>query len=175
MIHDSTECFFNTRAEEEFLFSLLKKHMMTLEWGSGASTKAIAERVCWHRAIEHDLEWYKKVEQNSPFNTTIYHVPANKQEQRGSDGTKEEYLDYIDYPNKIEHVGFDLILIDGRARVECAREAVKHLDEGGSILIHDIFNPDAKCDRPEYWEVLDFLHPVAGEYALWQFKPKFNL
>ena len=43
--HDSIECFFNTKGEEDFLFSFLNKDMNVLEWGSGASTIAISKRV----------------------------------------------------------------------------------------------------------------------------------
>lgn len=173
-MHDSVECFFNNKEEEAFLFNLLKSDMQVLEWGSGSSTKAIASRVDEVMSIEHDRNWFEKVLTELPDNVTYWHIPRNSIEAKGHDGTFENYYDYIHWPSKRDW-DYDLILVDGRARVECARAAVKLLKPGGSILIHDIFNPDHKCDRPEYWEVLEFLHPIAGEYALWQFKPKRNL
>lgn len=179
MVHDSEVCFFNNKEEEKFLFSLLKPDMLVLEWGSGSSTKEISSRVKKLYSIEHNYNWYNTVlSQINRHTCNLYNIPRNKKERPGHDGTYNDYEDYINFPSRIvKNSGskFDLILVDGRARVECAREALNLLKEGGSILIHDIFNPDHKCDRPEYFEVLNFLHPVAGEYALWQFKPKFNL
>lgn len=174
-MHDSEECFFNNKEEEQFLFSLLKPEMEVLEWGSGSSTRAIAKRVSTIVSIEHDRKWFDKVlAQNLPNNVQYHFVPRNREERRGHDGTYEDYYDYIKFPTMLAK-RYDIIFVDGRARVECARQAIDLLKGEGSILIHDIFNPDAKCDRSEYWEVLNFLHPIAGEYALWQFKPKRNL
>jgi len=172
-MHDSEECFFNNKEEEQFLFSLLDSTMSVLEYGSGSSTKAIASRVKEIYSIEHDPDWFQKVFVDSPANSHIALKPRNKIEARGHDGTEGDYFDYIHFPKQLDKK-FDLILVDGRARVHCAKQALTLLKPNGSILIHDIFNPDAKCDRPEYWEVLNFLHPIAGEYALWQFKPKSN-
>lgn len=177
-MHDSEECFFNNKEEEQFLFSLLKPDMQVLEWGSGRSTLAIGKRVEKLFSIEHDLDWhntvYEMMLKTSSHNIQHHYVGRNRIEARGHDGTFDDYENYIREPRRF-NIKFDLILVDGRARVHCAKEAVSLLKPDGSILIHDIFNPDHKCDRPEYWEVLNFLHPIAGEYALWQFKPKRNL
>lgn len=172
MMHDSVDCFFNNKEEEAFLFSLLNPEMRVLEWGSGRSTLAIARRVQHLVSVEHNLQWYEQIKPLLPTKDVVYlHVPRNQVEARAHDGTYEDYKDYIEKPTG----KYDLILVDGRARVHCARKALSLLKPNGSILIHDIFNPDHKCDRPEYYEVLEFLHPIAGEYALWQFKPKRNL
>lgn len=174
MIHDAQECFFNNKEEEAFLFSLLNEDMTVLEWGSGRSTLAIASRVRCLISIEHDRNWFDQMKDLIPSNVNYRFVNRNRVEKRGHDGSFDDYEYYIKEPGKLD-TKFDLILVDGRARVECAKEALSLLKPEGSILIHDIFNPDHKCDRPEYWEVLQFLHPVAGQYALWQFKPKRNL
>jgi sialidase-1 len=55
---------------------------------------------------------------------------------------------------------FDLIFIDGRARVECAKVAVELLNPNGVILIHDYRNPNPACRRYEYEEVEQFLVDV---------------
>lgn len=169
--HDSTECFFNNKEEELFLYSLLNPEMEVLEWGSGSSTRAIASRVKSIVSIEHQIQWYNIVKKTLPSNAELHYVSQNKPEGAGHDGTLDQYRDYVNRPTMFKKK-FDLIFVDGRARVECARVAVDLLKPGGIILIHDIFNPNPDCDRPEYYEVLDFLERLEGVWALWAFKPK---
>ena len=169
--HDSVECFFNTKGEEDFLFSYLKPEMEVLEWGSGTSTIAIAKRVKEITTIEHDRAYFNILEAQKPKNVINYHIRRNSQESSGNDGTYENYNDYINFPKALNKK-FDLIFIDGRARVECAKIAVSLLKENGVILIHDYRNPNPACDRVEYHEVEQFLDIINFEYALYAFKPK---
>ena len=169
-MHDCKECFFNCLAEEEFLFSHLKKDMEVLEWGSGSSTKAIAKRVKDIVTIEHDRSYFRLIESERIPNVKAYHVMRNSEEKIGNDGTLANYYDYINLP-KVFKRKFDLIFIDGRARVECAKVAVELLKPNGIILIHDYRNPNPKCDRLEYREVEKFLDIQDFAYALYSFKP----
>lgn len=168
--HDSVECFFNTKAEEDFLFSLLDNEMDVLEWGSGTSTIAIGKRVKSVISIEHDFKYFRQFKSDLP-NIKVQFVERNKQEKNGHDGTYDDYRDYIEYPKSLNKK-FDLIFIDGRARVECAKVAIDLLKQNGIILIHDYRNPNPKCDRPEYREVEKFLDIIDFNYALYTFKPK---
>jgi len=172
--HDSVECFFNTKGEEDFLFSFLNKDMNVLEWGSGASTIAISKRVKSIISIEHDYKYFSFItKQKLPENVILKYIERNKPEKTGHDGTYEDYKNYIEFPKSLNKK-FDLIFIDGRARVECAKQAVNMLTENGIILIHDYRNPNPKCDRKEYHAVESFLDIISFEYALYAFKPKIN-
>lgn len=174
-LHTNTECFFNSRSEEEFLYSLLKPDMDVLEYGAGRSSLAIAPRVKSLVSIEHLQDWHDEIKPQLPANATIHHVRKNQEEADGHDGTLADFRRYIQFPRQLNRK-WDIIFVDGRARVECCNVAMTLLkDENSFILVHDIFNEDAKCDREEYWEILKFLHPVKGEYSLWMFKPKRNL
>ena len=172
--HDSVECFFNTKGEEDFLFSYLKPEMEVLEWGSGTSTIAIAKRVKNLVTIEHSNDYFNLL-QDKIFgkfhNIRSFYIKQNSKESSGHDGTYENYNDYINFPKALNKK-FDLIFIDGRARVECAKIAVSLLKENGVILIHDYRNPNPVCDRKEYHEVEQFLDIINFEYALYAFKPK---
>lgn len=170
-MHDCKECYFNCKEEEDFLFSHLNKKMEVLEWGSGTSTIAIAKRVKEVLTIEHDRSYFKLLESQNIPNVKAYHVMRNSEEKRGNDGTLENYRDYVNLP-KVFKRKFDLIFIDGRARVECAKVAVDLLKPNGVILIHDYRNPNPSCDRPEYREVEKFLDIIDFKYALYAFKPK---
>lgn len=172
--HDSIECFFNTKGEEDFLFSYLKPEMEVLEWGSGSSTIAISKRVRKITSIEHNKVYFRQLQdkiKDNVYPIHVFHVERNSIEKQGHDGTYENYNDYINFPKALDKK-FDLIFIDGRARVECAKIAVSLLKENGVILIHDYRNPNPSCDRKEYHEVEKFLDIIDFEYAIYAFKPK---
>ena len=62
----------------------------------------------------------------------------------------EDWESYIEFP-RILNKKFDVILIDGRARPECAIEAKRHIKKDGVVIIHDFYDKY----RPHYKTVLD--------------------
>lgn len=168
------ELMMNNESEIDFLLSHMHKDATVLEWGSGGSTIAIAKQVNALYSIEHDEKWYKDVKetiQGQAPHINYYLVARNIEEAPGHDGTLQDYFNYVNYPSRFGQI-FDVIFIDGRARVECAKLAVKLLKPGGVILIHDYRNPTEKYRRYEYEVVEDFLTRTGGEYALHTFVPK---
>lgn len=168
---------FNNQQEIDFLLNSLKSTDIVLEWGSGGSTLEIGKRVKWLYSVEHDERWYEKVKNeikaNNLDNVILYRVPRNKEEKSGDDGTYEDYKDYVNFiSSQYDHLLFDVIFIDGRARVECAKVALQLLKDGGVIFIHDYRNPQEQYRRYEYEVVEEFLEPINGAYALWKFKKK---
>src|ERR1035437_351058 len=129
---------FNCKDEELFLFSLCKPHMNVLEWGSGLSTLAMAPLVNTITSIEHHFGWYAEMKEKIPKNVSLHFALPNNIEYQ-DDGTYEDFKDYIEFP-AILNTKFDLIFIDGRARMECAQAAIPLLAENGVIVIHDIFH-----------------------------------
>ncbi len=162
---------FNNMDEVKFLLSHLKVTDSVLEWGSGGSTLELAKHVNRVVSIEHDKNWFDKIKGLAPLNVDIHYVPRNKEEASGCDGTLSDYFDYINYP-KILGKKFNVILVDGRARVECAKVAVELLAEGGFIFIHDYRHPQNEYRRFEYEVVEEFLEYVDGAFAMHNLKPK---
>ena len=183
-IGNPLEIMFNNQQEVDFLRANLKPTDTVLEWGSGGSTLEIAKRVHRLFSIEHDFNWFQKVRPLLPDNASLAYIPRNREEKPGDDGTYEDYADYIKHPIRLfarpeesknkpmVFIAPDVIFIDGRARVECAKVAAQLLAPGGIILIHDYRNPTEKYRRYEYEVVEQFLECIEGEYALWKFKPK---
>lgn len=164
---------FNNMDEVEFLRKNLRMCDSVLEWGSGGSTLEIAKHVKQLYSIEHDEKWFRKLIQIIPSNVTLIHEPRNKEEKSGHDGTLEDYKNYVNAPFFfLPDILYDVIFIDGRARVECAKCAVSLLKPDGIILIHDYRNPTEQYRRYEYEIVEQFLDCIEGAYALWKFKPK---
>lgn len=166
---------FHNKEEENFLFSQLKKEMDILEWGSGLSTLAISPLVNSIVSIEYNQKWFDEMEKRifslkTKNNILLHHIPANNPNYEG-DGTYEEFKDYILYPEYIKRK-FDVIFIDGRARIECAKMACSLLKKHGIIVIHDIFHPVHKWRRYEYDAVLEFLEHTGGVFTMHSFIPK---
>jgi hypothetical protein len=125
---------------EDFLYD--KVSPKVFEWGSGASTIWLANRADQVVSIEHDQEWAVKMHAllvaRGIDNTKIIHVPAPQTASPVVRSNKAGYelLDFANYVDAIDGFEqFDLIVIDGRARLDCLKKAKLHLKEGGMILL----------------------------------------
>jgi hypothetical protein len=116
----------------EFIQRRITSEMNVFEYGCGSSTLWWAGRVNEVVACEHDFAWYQDVTRKLPVNATIHHVP----------------LVYGgDYSRLVSTLGrtFDVVVIDGRDRVNCAINALTALTPAG-VIIWD------NSDRAEYQE-----------------------
>ena len=119
-----------------FLKERLHPGMSVLEYGSGNSTLWWSERVVNVISCEHDADWYKLMQPKLP--TNVEYLCETLEEGR-------KYANAISrFPQK-----FDIVIIDGRDRVNCARNSVGALAPSG-VIIWD------NSDRDEYRE--GFLH-----------------
>lgn len=168
---------FNNREEVDFLLQALRPDQTVLEWGAGGSTIEIARRVKKVYSIEHDtMIWYSRVRDEITLEgleekIILVHVPKNKEEPEGHDGAQEHYRDYIAFPRNFNRT-FDVVLIDGRARVECAKVAAELLAPDGIIFIHDYKHDTPEYRRPEYEVVETFLEEIGHVFALSKFRKK---
>ena len=116
------------------------------EYGCGASTAWLASRCARLRCVEHDEAFAMQIESRLEGfeNVTIRRVPAptlpmgvTPTAPSRRHGMKGKEFD--EYVTAIRKSGgpFDLIVIDGRARVACLREAVNHVSDRGVILFDD--------------------------------------
>lgn len=171
-LNEGCEMAVNSVEEQNFLLEALNPDMTVLEIGAGLSTFLIAKRVKKVISIEHNKEWYDEINKSKPENVELYHIPQNSEpKQEYSDGTYEDFKDYCDFILGIPEL-FDVVFIDGRARVDAAKFAVKSLKENGVIFIHDFGHTDPKYRRNEYDCVLDFLELVGQEFTMAKFVPK---
>lgn len=106
-----------------------------LEYGSGASTFWLAERVRRVTSIEYSAAWAERLTPLPPNVELIYVPPAWPGPALGP----AEPGQYADYVEAGEAVTPDLVLVDGRARVECATKWAGR----AMTLLHD-------CERERY-------------------------
>ncbi|MCB9361658.1 MAG: FkbM family methyltransferase [Flavobacteriales bacterium] len=120
----------------DFISSRLNSNMKIFEYGSGNSTLWWSKRVKTIVSCEHDKLWYNSLLNDLPENVTLEY----KEVKNGNYARK-----ISEYVNE-----FDIIIIDGRDRISCAKNSLLALKKDG-IIIWD------NSDRKEYQEGYNFL------------------
>lgn len=146
------------RAVDAFLAG--RRHARVFEYGAGASTVWLSKRAASVTSVEHDTEYVGYVEKlvAGLSNVTLHAVPgtpATPESTVRSQRHGHEHLDFADYVNTIDKAGgeFDLIVVDGRARVDAFKAALEHLSADGVVVFDNL-------RRKRYWE------PVAAMSGL---------
>jgi len=121
----------------DFISGRLNKNMDIFEYGSGNSTLWYGEKVNSVTSVEHDKNWYEKVKNSMPKNVTI-----NYQELVYNG----EYSKF----SSISNIKFDIVIVDGRDRVNCVKNAINSIKEDGIIVLDD-------SEREAYKEGIEFL------------------
>lgn len=125
-----------------FLESRLKPNMSVFEYGSGNSTMWWAKRTGQVVSIEYNEKWYKHIKDQLSKNSEIIFQPVGK-----------EYVELILEQKR----KFDIIMIDGRRRVDCAKIASKVLKDDG-VIIWDNTNRDKYKSGIRFLEKQGFKH-----------------
>lgn len=146
-----------SKEERVFIEKFLNKSDTMLEWGSGGSTVCFAKLVNKMYSIEHDKKWFDIVKGNKPENVKYYFVEQNAPRTRPT--KKEEFIDYINFIEKIGVERYDVVFVDGRARKFCALKALDYVDKNSKIIIHDWERPIYKEVLSDY-EIIDEIHRV---------------
>lgn len=121
----------------DFIENRLNKDMSVFEYGAGNSTFYFSKLAGNVASVEHDQEWFKKIAKESKSNISINYCPLKY---------NDTYCRFI--INLNSH--FDLIVVDGRDRVNCIKNCVEKLTHGGCIILDD-------SERKQYKEGVDYL------------------
>jgi hypothetical protein len=133
-----------------FLADRLPKGISVFEYGTGYSTLWWSRRASEVIGCEHDHAWFQRIAELAPSNVKITHRALDDGYARSA----------VDTGRK-----FDVIAIDGRRRVECARNAVHALSDDG-IIVWD------NSDRDKYNEGYDILKQNGfGRIDFWGIGP----
>ena len=118
----------------DFLAARVDPSWAVFEYGTGNSTLWWGARVARLVSCEHDKEWYAAFGARVTMTNTTYLL-------RRAKGDSTAYAEEIaHYPGE-----FDVLVIDGRDRVNCIRQGIQALKPGG-VVIWD------NSDRQEYRE-----------------------
>jgi predicted O-methyltransferase YrrM len=114
----------------DFLAERAKRSMRVFEYGSGNSTLWWSDRVRNVVSCEHDKTWYGVMRDRVPANVEYCLVELRPDGQYATAVARQAEP-------------FDVIVIDGRERVNCAKAALGALKDDG-VVVWD------NSDRPEY-------------------------
>lgn len=121
----------------DFMIEKLPSGLSIFEYGSGNSTIFYAQKAKEVIAIEHNLEWKNKIAAQLPSNAAVYFIELDN---------TGKYAQSIKTYNQL----FDMIVVDGRDRVNCCKQALEKLSAKGVVILDD-------SERPSYQEGVDFL------------------
>lgn len=165
---------------------LLRKDMNGVEFGSGKSTAFFAQHLGHLTSIEHHKGWHEKVQawmkERNISNVDYRLVEPDKEEKpfpvalsrHFPDGlkTKTGFVDYVSELAAFGDSSIDFLLVDGRARTECALIGIHKLKPGG-ILVLD--NSERDWYRPVHEAVATWskVYTTTGltDTVIW-FKPE---
>jgi hypothetical protein len=121
----------------DFIQERLNSKHTVFEFGSGNSTYYYAKHAGKVVSVEHDKDWYDKIIKSKPENAEMIFCELVR------DGN------YCRTPVSLKKK-FDIIIVDGRDRVNCCIQAVDALSDDGVIVLDD-------SERKQYKEGIDFL------------------
>ena len=108
----------------DFLQERLTKHQRVFEFGSGNSTRYFAEKCLSIHSVEHHQEWYKLGLDKKPENAELTFIELDQ------DGK------YCRAAKASNHT-YDIIIVDGRDRVNCCKQSIEVLTDQGVIILDD--------------------------------------
>lgn len=108
----------------DFIKGRITKSQHIFEYGSGSSTIFYAERAGKVTSVEHDKGWFDKVKGTSPANAEMIFCELHRD---GEYARKATLLDKK----------FNIIIVDGRDRVNCCKYSLDALSTDGVIILDD--------------------------------------
>ena len=133
----------------QFMHHIVSKDTKVLEFGTGGSSLFFLERKTNLISIEHEAKWINEVQKRASQKQLMiwsHHlISSNKTNSRVP--LPEDYL----YPLKsIVDSSIDLVVVDGRHRVESIKRSMTKVKPGGCLILDN-------SDRPEYAEAFVIL------------------
>lgn len=120
----------------DFIADRIQKEHTVFEFGSGNSTIYYAQRAQKVVSVEHDKAWFDKISLSTPANSEMIYCELQKNG---------------DYSKMPESLGlkFDIIIVDGRDRVNCCLHSLGALTEQGVVILDD-------SEREQYAVAISF-------------------
>lgn len=121
----------------EFIKRRVQSTMSVFEYGSGGSTIWWSNHVGEVISVEHDRAWFAKVRESLHSRATISQIDL----EYGGAYCKA----ILKYQSR-----FDIVVVDGRDRVNCLKNCLAALKPSGVVILDN-------SERPEYAEGLNFM------------------
>ncbi|MDQ3395189.1 MAG: hypothetical protein M3512_13905 [Bacteroidota bacterium] len=145
---------------------ILNKNMIGLEYGSGKSTLYFASKLKNLLSVEHAKDWYENIKvllESKNIKNVDYRLVEKNKPCSGNTSIeiqnklklpkfhiRKDYEAYYNVVNEFPEQHFDFILVDGRARVECAINCIGKLKRNGILVLDN-------AERERYSPVIKIL------------------
>jgi hypothetical protein len=133
----------------DFIGVRLNKSMNVFEYGSGNSTFYYADKVKSVISVEHDRLWYEQVKNKISDNVTLIYQDLDTGNYSMTVGMQQKL--------------FDIIIVDGRDRINCLKQSINALSEEGIIVLDDsereiyvegiVFLKDNGFNKIDFWGI----------------------
>jgi hypothetical protein len=149
-----------TYAAISWLDSVLRGSEEVLEFGAGHSSLWLASRTARVTSIEHDRGWADRVARRSPANLRVEH--------RACAGDLLETKDDDPYvePLRSGSSRYDVVVVDGMARITCLRGAPSVLKDDGLVVLDNADRVELRAGlealEARGFGRLDLVGPVPG-------------
>jgi hypothetical protein len=117
-----------------FLSERLNNNLKMFEFGCGNSTRYFSKMLKRVDSIEHHQVWFDKIRSKLPSNANVHFYKLGS--------------DYENAANDFDE-SFDIILVDGRNRVESCRKSINALSDQGVIIFDDFQRKQYRVILPE--------------------------
>jgi hypothetical protein len=133
--------------------------MQVFEFGSGGSTLFFLEKVKKLVSVENNRLWFKRIEmltkKNKTHNLTYLFIPSEHGSNKEFCSSLPEYKNqnfkkYAKSITKFSDNSFDFVLVDGRARLACLKEAIPKVKKGGYLILDN-------SERSKYKNAFEFM------------------
>eukprot|EP00192_Tetraselmis_astigmatica_P011542 CAMPEP_0117661920 /NCGR_PEP_ID=MMETSP0804-20121206/7789_1 /TAXON_ID=1074897 /ORGANISM="Tetraselmis astigmatica, Strain CCMP880" /LENGTH=352 /DNA_ID=CAMNT_0005468809 /DNA_START=73 /DNA_END=1130 /DNA_ORIENTATION=- len=162
-------------AEQALVMDSLGSEKTMLEYGTGGSTKYYSRFVRHYYTIEHNQRFFEMMKPDlDALPNVVAHLEPVEKGYNGwtggmNAGNYEQFHNYVHAIDKLGVKHFDVVLVDGRARVACTVNALKYLHEDSVVLIHD-FRGRSRGRR--YNQVLHFYDKIDLADTIIRLRPK---
>jgi hypothetical protein len=153
-----------TYSQLEWLMPRVKQTDTVFEFGAGYSTAWYGQHAKEVITVEHNSRWLDEVRTMVGRNVTLLFRTTS-----GTDATVEDESPYCNALREYPPKSFDIIVIDGMERIQCAYAAPSRLRDDGIIVFDN-------SDRISYRPGIDYLHKQGfGRVDFYGFVPQMGV
>ena len=132
------------------LESMVTPTMRVFEFGAGGSTVFFARRAAQVVSVEHDASWQRLVQEELADRSNVEYILAEPEALVPGDAPVALSRNYPDHHfasythsiDRFDDESFDMVLVDGRARVASAQHSYAKVRPGGWLVLDNSERPD---------------------------------
>jgi SAM-dependent methyltransferase len=161
-----------------FLDEALPRDGRGLEWGSGRSTRWLAQRLGHLTAVEHDPRWRDAIMAQLKAaridNVDYRVVPLEHPEHEPTRPHYDPLPRYVAFVEEFPDRSFDFVEVDGHYRQACVTAAIPKLKPGGLLLVDDTnWIPKQDWGVPPAWPIVHESVKINTVTSIWR-RPCFS-